>query len=137
MVQRERRIEEIAYLLWEQEGRPDGQSERFWHAAETQFAAEVARAELAAAVAEAKSERKASNKPESAAPKERESATPRAAAKDVEKPAPTAKPKAVKAPATKPKPVEAPTVSLKAPVSEPPAKATAKRTTTAKSKPTG
>ena len=42
MSERERRIREIAYLLWEQEGRPDGQSERFWHTAETQYEAESA-----------------------------------------------------------------------------------------------
>ncbi len=120
MVQRERRIEEIAYLLWEQEGRPDGQAERFWHAAETQFEAEVARAELSAAVAEAKSE--------SAAPKKREPAKANAGSEEVEKPARTAKPKPVKAPA--------PAVAFKAVVSEPPAKPAAKRTTVTKSKPT-
>jgi hypothetical protein len=128
MVQRERRIEEIAYLLWEQEGRPDGQAERFWHAAEAQFAAEVARAELSAAVAEAPSE--------GAALKKRESAKANAGGEEVEKPARTAKPKPVKAPTAKPKIAEAPAVALKAAVSEPPVKSAAKRPTATKSKPT-
>jgi hypothetical protein len=42
MAERDRRIQEIAYLLWEQEGRPDGQAERFWHEAEAQYEAESA-----------------------------------------------------------------------------------------------
>ncbi len=41
MADRERRIQEIAYLLWEGEGRPDGQAERFWHMAEAAYGAEV------------------------------------------------------------------------------------------------
>lgn len=41
MTNRERRIREIAYQLWEQEGRPEGQSQRLWLAAETQFEAET------------------------------------------------------------------------------------------------
>ena len=47
MTNRERRIREIAYHLWEQEGRPEGESDshRLWLAAEAQFEAEVSRAE--------------------------------------------------------------------------------------------
>jgi Protein of unknown function (DUF2934) len=43
MTNRERRIREIAYHLWEQEGRPEGESDshRLWLAAEAQFEAEV------------------------------------------------------------------------------------------------
>jgi len=41
MADRERRIQEIAYLLWEGEGRPDGQAERFWHMAEGAYEAEA------------------------------------------------------------------------------------------------
>ena len=128
MVQRERRIEEIAYLLWEQEGRPDGQAERFWHAAEAQFVAEIARAELSAAVAEAPSEGEALKK--------RETAKADAGAEAVEKPARAAKPKPAKAPAAKPKISEAPAAAVKAAASEPPVKSPAKRPTAAKSKPT-
>src|SRR5271157_4658682 len=42
MTNRERRIREIAYHLWEQEGRPEGESHshRLWLAAEAQFEAE-------------------------------------------------------------------------------------------------
>ncbi len=42
MTSRERRIREIAYHLWEQEGRPEGESHshRLWLAAEAQFEAE-------------------------------------------------------------------------------------------------
>lgn len=32
---REQRIRELAYAIWEQEGRPEGQSERHWETAET------------------------------------------------------------------------------------------------------
>ena len=42
MINRERCIQEIAYHLWEQEGQPEGQSERLWLAAEAQFEAEIA-----------------------------------------------------------------------------------------------
>ena len=31
---RENRVREIAYLIWEEEGRPDGEAERHWLAAE-------------------------------------------------------------------------------------------------------
>ncbi len=106
MVQRERRIEEIAYLLWEQEGRPDGQAERFWHAAEAQFEAEVARAELSAAVAEAPSE--------GAALKKRAPAKANAGGEEHEKAVRTAKPKAAKAPAA-PRPSRKPWKRLRSP----------------------
>ena len=39
---RERLIREIAYDLWEQEGRPEGHSERLWLAAEARFETEIA-----------------------------------------------------------------------------------------------
>ena len=39
MTNRERLIREIAYDLWEQEGRPEGHSERLWLAAEARFEA--------------------------------------------------------------------------------------------------
>ncbi len=42
MTNHERLIREIAYDLWEQEGRPEGHSERLWLAAEARFEAEVA-----------------------------------------------------------------------------------------------
>jgi Protein of unknown function (DUF2934) len=44
MTNRERRIREIAYHLWEKEGRPEGEdhSHRLWLAAEAQFEAEIA-----------------------------------------------------------------------------------------------
>ena len=44
MSSREQRIEEIAYRLWELEGRPEGQSDRHWHAAVKAFEAEIASA---------------------------------------------------------------------------------------------
>ena len=42
MTNRERLIREIAYDLWEQEGRPEGHSERLWLAAEARFETEFA-----------------------------------------------------------------------------------------------
>ncbi len=42
MTSRERLIREIAYDLWEQEGRPEGHSERLWLAAEARFETEFA-----------------------------------------------------------------------------------------------
>ena len=42
MTDHERLIREIAYDLWEQEGRPEGHSERLWLAAEARFEAEIA-----------------------------------------------------------------------------------------------
>ncbi len=43
MSAREQRIRVIAYHLWEQEGRPDGNSERLWLAAEAQYEADLAK----------------------------------------------------------------------------------------------
>ena len=42
MTNHQRLIREIAYDLWEQEGRPEGHSERLWLAAEARFEAEIA-----------------------------------------------------------------------------------------------
>jgi hypothetical protein len=36
----EERIRELAYALWEQAGRPDGQADAFWHAAKAEIAGE-------------------------------------------------------------------------------------------------
>ena len=43
MTDRERRIREAAYRVWEQEGGPDGQAERHWALAEQRIDAEDAR----------------------------------------------------------------------------------------------
>ena len=43
MNNREERIKEIAYRLWEQEGRPDGHSDRLCRAAEAQYEADIAK----------------------------------------------------------------------------------------------
>jgi Protein of unknown function (DUF2934) len=34
MMDREQRVREIAYGIWQEEGRPDGEAERHWFAAE-------------------------------------------------------------------------------------------------------
>ncbi len=34
MSDRENRIREIAYFIWQEEGRPDGQAERHWRSAQ-------------------------------------------------------------------------------------------------------
>jgi hypothetical protein len=44
MNNREERIKEIAYGLWEQEGRPEGHSERLWHTALAQYEAKEGQA---------------------------------------------------------------------------------------------
>jgi hypothetical protein len=41
MPQREKRIQDIAYHLWVQEGRPEGHSDRHWHTAEALYEAEI------------------------------------------------------------------------------------------------
>ena len=51
MTDRKQRIEKIAYQLWEQEGRPDGHSERLWLAAEAQHEADAAKAKYEAEIA--------------------------------------------------------------------------------------
>lgn len=53
MSTREQRIQTIAYHLWEQEGRPDGNSERLWLAAEAQYEADLARERYEAELAKA------------------------------------------------------------------------------------
>jgi hypothetical protein len=45
MIQSEERIREIAYFLWESEGRPDDRAELHWRAAEAIVAAEDAKAQ--------------------------------------------------------------------------------------------
>ena len=47
----EERIKEIAYRLWEQEGRPDGHSDRLWLAAEAQYEADIAKERYEAEIA--------------------------------------------------------------------------------------
>ena len=56
MTTRKQRIEEIAYHLWEQEGRPDGHSERLYFAAEAQYEADLAKERYGAEVAEGRAE---------------------------------------------------------------------------------
>jgi hypothetical protein len=41
MPHREKRIQEIAYHLWVQEGRPEGHSDRHWHTAVELYEAEI------------------------------------------------------------------------------------------------
>lgn len=55
MSTREKRIQEIAYHLWEQEGRPDGHSERLWRAAEAQYEADLAKERYEAEIAKDRS----------------------------------------------------------------------------------
>jgi hypothetical protein len=43
MTDREDRIRELAYLLWLEEGCPEGQQERHWRTAQTQFDSESER----------------------------------------------------------------------------------------------
>lgn len=132
MADRERRIQEIAYLLWEGEGRPDGHAERFWHMAEAAYEAE---AEMTGDGADETSETRAAtaladvSEVEAAAPAPRLS--PALAPK---KSAPAAKAKAAKAEPEKPAAAKAnggATVAS-APKAEPaPAKAAAKPRTNA------
>ena len=42
MVEREVRVQEIAYQLWVQEGRPEGRHDSHWYEAEAVYDAEVA-----------------------------------------------------------------------------------------------
>jgi hypothetical protein len=44
MTDRERRVREVAYSIWESEGRPEGQEERHWALADTIVDAQDARA---------------------------------------------------------------------------------------------
>jgi hypothetical protein len=137
MAQRDRRIQEIAYLLWEQEGRPDGQSERHWHAAVALFETENSPAEGA-------HEATVETKPESLGSKSRAPAGAKAVQAEVEKPAPAARAQAARASTARAKTADAP-AAAKATDSESPAKSTAKssakstakpRTTPTKRKPT-
>ena len=41
MVDRDKRIGEIAYLLWEEAGKPHGQDQHFWHIAVERYEAEI------------------------------------------------------------------------------------------------
>jgi hypothetical protein len=105
MVHRQRRIEEIAYLLWEQEGKPHGHHDRHWQEAERRFEAENGRAEKTEAgepVPASAPEKKASSskaKPSAADAEKRAPTAPakpaaeKTTARPAEKPAPVAKPK--------------------------------------------
>ena len=113
MVDREKRIQEIAYQLWVRDGRPEGRSDRHWHEALALFEAEVA-------------EPAAAERPAEPAPGR--SAKPRPAESDAGKPS-SAKSKAGEPAARKPaasaKPHSAEKAAAKAPAgdkaSEPPA----------------
>ena len=41
MVDRDKRIGEIAYRLWEEAGKPHGQDQHFWHVAVGQYEAQI------------------------------------------------------------------------------------------------
>ena len=104
MSNREQHIQEIAYRLWEQEGRPDGHSERLWLAAEAQFEADKAKSKYEAEVAKDRAQ-PAGEMP--ARPARRTSDEPR-----VETPqAPSAKPKTAEPPVEMP---QAPSAKVKA-----------------------
>jgi hypothetical protein len=132
MADRERRIQEIAYLLWEGEGRPDGQAERFWHMAEAAYEAE---AELTGDKDETPSEEAATifievHEVEAESAGEAESLAPakpapkaKAALADEDKP--NFKPKAAKPKAGKAKADAAP-AAVKAAEAEPAVKSAAK-----------
>ena len=135
MAERERRIQEIAYLLWEGEGRPDGQAERFWHMAEAAYEAEAEmtgggtetpQTEAATILADAAEVEAApvvgSEAPEALAAGKRAD-KPKALAADKGKAAPGAKP--AKATDVKAVKAEAPAVA-KAVEADPPAKSAAK-----------
>ncbi|GGU83037.1 hypothetical protein GCM10009504_44400 [Pseudomonas laurentiana] len=80
----EKRIKEFAYLIWESEGKPDGQEHRHW---------EMARK---LAEAEALAPKSKPRKPQAAA-----SAPPRAEPASAAKPEAVKKPRAPKKPASK------------------------------------
>lgn len=48
MADRDERIREIAYFLWLQEGRPEGEAERHWLAAEDKFSSQLEGVDLVA-----------------------------------------------------------------------------------------
>ena len=104
MAQRERRIQEIAYLLWEQEGRPDGQSDRFWHAAVVQFEAEFSPSEAEFSPAEGAHEAPLETRPDTPAPEQKSRAPAKAkpVPAEAEKPAPAAEAEGRKGPGCKP-----------------------------------
>jgi DUF2934 family protein len=107
MTNREKRIQEIAYHLWVQEGRPEGRSDSHYFEAVTVYETEIAGREGVEAeepVAETKAK---PGKPQPAKPA-------------AEKPAPSAKPKTAKAAA------EAEDATRKAPVAQPAATSPAK-----------
>ena len=106
MPHRDKRIHEIAYLLWEQEGRPHGQDDRHWREAVAQYEAEQA----AEARIEGLSGEPAKDEPSTQSekkPAEAKAEEPAEKTKAAEEPA--EKPKAAKAeePAEKPKAAKA------------------------------
>jgi hypothetical protein len=129
MVHRERRIQEIAYLLWERDGRPHGQSERFWHAAVAQFEVETAaatasspegKAAFSSAALPGPSFEGERTRPSTKKPAEGNAKATAKVERPVEKPkAATVKPKAAKPKSAKPKADEAPAVAAKASEGEP------------------
>ena len=102
MADRERRIQEIAYLLWEQEGRPDGESERFWHLAVEQYEVEAA-----LAPADAFEEPTGEAEPSAVTVEPAEAPAEAPQKHEAEKPATVAKPKTPKVKADKPKAAKA------------------------------
>ena len=112
MVNREKRIQEIAYHLWVRDGRPHGQSDQHWHEAVALFEAEVVEPKSAAAERAAEPTRTGAGKPKAAA-KPVNAAKPKAAD---EKAAPAVKPSsATPKAAAKPSAAKAPPVVDKSP----------------------
>lgn len=77
MNQQEQRIRELAYEIWQSEGRPQGQEERHW-----EMACKLVETQGSAAPAKAARSRKAASKPVDATP----SSKPAKAAAAVKKP---------------------------------------------------
>ncbi len=115
MVHRDKQIEEIAYRLWEEAGRPNGQDQHFWHVAVEHYEAEIVVTGLVPAEEPAAETGAPASRAESAAsaPKKRAPAKAKAVTTEPEaepeKPEPEAKaakddkPKAGKAKASKTK----------------------------------
>jgi hypothetical protein len=122
MADRDHHIRVIAYRLWEEAGRPEGQDEYFWHVAVERYTTELApsgrvsHAEPASKKPALETEPPVSKaKPETPAPKKRTPAKPKSvaaeSAAEPEKPEPESK--AAKAQEDEPKPGKAKTKKAK------------------------
>lgn len=97
MTNRERRVRDLAYQIWEEDGRPEGAESRHWSEAERRYAAELASAAPADDGTDAEPKGKAAKAPKAKAAAAAVGTPPKTGGEPAKTTPPAAEPKAAKA----------------------------------------